>query len=263
MNGKQEDSGGGGSAGDEPADRKARQRAARSSARARARSTASRVFQRLNREARWTGEVEQIKNDMIAEAKAGGMDTATAKEWAYAELDLLYPPLPKPEDKPATEAPPPAKPANESGRGRIQGLGEIPEHWPALQPNASLQSDIAWVQAQRLRVCEEKPTGAMVVHLARATAPAPSMSAIGWLETSIRSYAKFVDVATRTLASTDDDAEHIRRERMAIEEIKALLGEMIDERAAQCERTADKKRKGKTSGRKSNQAPRRPRGPRS
>ena len=33
-----------------------------------------------------------------------------------------------------------------------------------------------------------------------ASTPAPSMAALSWLETSIRSYAKYVDVVARALS---------------------------------------------------------------
>jgi hypothetical protein len=63
-----------------------------------------------------------------------------------------------------------------------------------------------WVQAQRLRIVTEQASGATVVHLDRAGAPAPSWAALGWLETSIRSYAKFVDVAARATSTVDGEA---------------------------------------------------------
>ena len=108
-------------------------------------------------------------------------------------------------------------------------LGEIPPGWPELPDNASLQAEIGWVQAQRLQVAEQKPSGGIVVHLDRARTPAPSWAALGWLETSIRSYAKFVDVAARATASVQDEADNVRRERMALDEIKALLAEMHED----------------------------------
>ncbi|MCA9027501.1 MAG: hypothetical protein KDA86_19990 [Planctomycetaceae bacterium] len=40
---------------------------------------------------------------------------------------------------------------------------------------------------------------------------------LGWLKTSIRSYAKFVDVAAKMSGAADDDGVVVRRERMAIE----------------------------------------------
>ena len=46
---------------------------------------------------------------------------------------------------------------------------------------------------------EERTAGPTVVHLDQALSPAPSWAALGWLETSIRSYAKYVDVAAKAL----------------------------------------------------------------
>jgi len=82
------------------------------------------------------------------------------------------------------------------------------------------------VQANRLRIVEERPGKATVVDLGQALSPAPSWAALGWLETSIRSYAKFVDVSAKATSSDDGEASVMRRERMAIEEVKALLDEM-------------------------------------
>jgi hypothetical protein len=48
------------------------------------------------------------------------------------------------------------------------------------------------------------------------------------LETSIRAYSKFVDVAAKASASVEDEREMVRRERLAIDEIRGLLAEMRD-----------------------------------
>jgi hypothetical protein len=47
------------------------------------------------------------------------------------------------------------------------------------------------------------------------------------LETSIRAYAKYVDVAAKVTATQQDEQELVRRERMAIDEIRSLLAEMV------------------------------------
>ena len=73
---------------------------------------------------------------------------------------------------------------------------------------------------------DESRSGQTVVRLERAHEPAPSRAAIGWLETSIRSYAKFVDVVGKCLSGDSDEASAIRKERMAIDEIRSLLAEM-------------------------------------
>jgi hypothetical protein len=48
------------------------------------------------------------------------------------------------------------------------------------------------------------------------------------LETSIRSYAKFVEVAAKVASAPDDELQQAKRERMRIEEIRELLAEMLD-----------------------------------
>ena len=84
------------------------------------------------------------------------------------------------------------------------------------------------MQANRLSVVEEQASGATRVHLERAHSPAPSHAALGWLETSIRSYAKFVDVAARASGGADDEGAVMRREKLAIEDVAALIDEMME-----------------------------------
>ena len=149
---------------------------------------------------------------MMKLARKRGMSKAEAQDWTYAELDRMYPP--------------PSEKGTISPGGQIQGLGDLPASWPVLPDNASLAAEVGWVQAQRLRIVTAQASGATVVHLDRAGAPAPSWAALGWLETSIRSYAKFVDVAAKATAVVDGEAEVWRHERVAIEEMRALLDEM-------------------------------------
>ena len=114
--------------------------------------------------------------------------------------------------------------------GRCSVLGKVQiEQLRLLPANASLSVEVGWVQANRLRVVEEQSGGATSVHLGQALSPAPSWAAFGWLETSIRSYAKYVDVAAKATAIADGEADVVRRERMAIEEVKRLLDEMIED----------------------------------
>ncbi|MFO7903005.1 MAG: hypothetical protein R6U98_10110, partial [Pirellulaceae bacterium] len=114
----------------------------------------------------------------------------------------------------------------EGDTARVQGLGDIPADWPQLPENASLQAELGWCQANRLRIVEELPSGSTRVHLDQAGTPAPSMASLGWLETSIRSYAKYVDVVARSLSVVADEQAMVRRERMAIGRIRALLAQM-------------------------------------
>jgi hypothetical protein len=80
-----------------------------------------------------------------------------------------------------------------------------------------------------LRIVEEKPGGATVIHLERARSPAPSWAALGWLETSVRSYAKYVDVVAKSMGTQQDEAAMVRRERLAIEEMRGILAEMHED----------------------------------
>ena len=105
----------------------------------------------------------------------------------------------------------------------VSGLGEIPAGWPELPANAQLQVEIAWVSANRLRVRSGRG-----VDLSRALSPAPSYSALSWLETSILFPSKFADISVKATASQDDEKEHIKREKLAIDEIRGLLSEMLE-----------------------------------
>jgi hypothetical protein len=134
----------------------------------------------------------------------------------------MYPPL---QSEPA-EFPSASDSHAASPSGRVQGLADIPADWPPLPANASLQAEIGWVQASRLDVVEERPGGATVVHLDRADSPAPSKAAIGWLETSIRAYSKYCDIAAKATAQQEHEADAVRREKLAIAEVCSLLEEM-------------------------------------
>jgi hypothetical protein len=156
------------------------------------------------------------------------MTKTEAQLWVYGELDRLYPP-PAPVNKADSVLfVDSGKGVRNSDDGQIQGLSSIPDAWPELPANASLSAEIAWVQANRLRIVEERSAGATLVHLDQALSPAPSWAALGWLETSIRSYAKFVDVAAKATASGDGEAEVWKRERIALDEVQALLEEMME-----------------------------------
>lgn len=188
---------------------------------------------RLEREGRWSA-VEPTRDAMMRECRSKGMSKEDAQAWTYGELDRLYPPLPPVEcsqgDSTALadcgqsdDDVSPARPRE----GQLQGLGDIPADWPELPANASLAAEIAWVQANRLLMVEEQTSGATRVRLDKARAPAPSWAALGWLETSIRSYAKYVEVAAKATATAQDEQDQVRRERMALEEIRGLLAEML------------------------------------
>lgn len=193
-------------------------------------STADRVDRAaLSRRWRQEGRYEEIAEfrEQVKEALRDAWRSA-GREWDRDELNeaawqdaaRAFPAL---DTEPTSDA---DSESESVVRGPVEGLGSIPGNWPTLPANASLASEIGWVQANRLFVVEEKSSGATVVHLDRAYEPAPSRAAIGWLETSIRSYAKFVDVAAKASATKQTEAELVRRERLAIDEMRALLDEM-------------------------------------
>ena len=163
-----------------------------------------------------------------------GCKSRDAHEWAWSEAIRCWPPgatepvtdktISVPEGQNVTPTPP--KQDADSRAAGVAGLGQIPATWPPLPANASLAVEVGWVQSNRLSVVEELPSGSTRVHLDRAHEPAPSRAALGWLETSIRSYAKFVEVAAKSLAVAQDDQDQVRRERMKIEDIRRLLAEM-------------------------------------
>lgn len=171
------------------------------------------------------------------EGRASGMTRKAAIGYASREVDRLYPLEPPLGDaSPKSQAVSDditrvtktegAKSATHCAFEGVSGLDKIPADWPKLPPNASLQAEIAWVQASRLDVVRETPEGT-VVDLSRADSPAPSKAAIGWLETSIRAYSKYCDIAAKATQQQEHEVEQVRRERQAIEEIRELLVEML------------------------------------
>ena len=168
---------------------------------------------------------QQVKDATKKAWRSAGRhwDRDELNEVAWQEAARAFPPLDT-EGMPATDSQSESAP-----RGRVAGLGDIPASWGTLPANASLQAEIGWVQANRLVVVEERPSGATVVHLDRAHEPAPSRAALGWLETSIRAYSKYVDVVARSLRDEAGEVENVRRERMALAEIDELLAQMMEE----------------------------------
>lgn len=178
------------------------------------------VTRRLQRDGRWA-EVEPIRNRMMKECRNQGMSKPEAQAWTYSELNRLYPPL-ETERMDGSDYH-----LGSAEGGNVTGLSDIPTSWGELPANASLQAEIAWCQANRLR-CVRETSDRVVVDLSRALSPAPSFAALGWLETSIKTYAKFVDVAAKATASNDGEQAEIRREQQSIDEVRRLLAEMLD-----------------------------------
>ena len=172
------------------------------------------LTERLRRENRWI-EASKFKDDAIKRLRSEeGLSRDEARERAWELMAEEYFPLPVSETE------------TESIIIKVQGLGTIPPSWPVLPDNASLQSELNWVQSQRLLVVEERSPGVVVVHLERARCPAPSWSALSWLETSIRSYAKYVDIVVKSIKDEPDRSADIPRKPMPYDEICGLLAEM-------------------------------------
>ena len=178
------------------------------------------VTKRLQRDGRWA-EVEPIRNRLIKECRQQGMSKPDAQAWTYSELDRLYPPLESERTAGSDYH------LGSAEGGNVTGLSDIPASWGELPANASLQAEIAWCQANRLR-CVRETSDRVVVDLSRALSPAPSYAALGWLETSIKTYTKFVDVAAKATSTQDDEQAEIRREQQSIEEVRRLLASMLE-----------------------------------
>jgi len=169
-----------------------------------ARKARGKRWEQVRREARGSGKT---RREAIAHA-----NTVCAAE--FPELASEYPPPPDPETP--TQTPPDAQEAG------VAGLGDLPADWPELPANASLQADVQWVAANRLTVLVSPG----VVDLSRALAPAPSYSALDWLDTALCFPSKFADVRVKATQHAEDEREHARRERLAVEETHNLLAEM-------------------------------------
>lgn len=185
---------------------------------------------------------ERLRRLARAEGMPRGQGPGTAYNWAFEETNRIFARLNEPEpaaiveESPVEELIQPAEPTSEpipepvavapapiqDDQG-VSGLSELPPGWPELPANAQLQVEIAWVTANRLRVRDG--TG---VNLSRALSPAPSYSALSWLETSILFPAKFADISVKATAQQDDEREFVKREKMAIEEIRSILSEMLE-----------------------------------
>ena len=208
------------------------------------------VSKRLIASGKWD-EAAQVKDRLIREARERGLSREEAHLEAYTLLEELYPeetatsheqPSGKDEQRneegieegggsiPAEVTAGTVRDPEASAReeGAVSGLSEIPEHWGQLPANAPLGREIQWVQANRLSIVRTVGETS-VVDLSQALTPAPSWAALGWLETSIRAYSKYVDVAAKASATLEDERELARRERLEIDEIRSLLAEMLAE----------------------------------
>jgi len=173
------------------------------------------LTERLRREGRWDA-ASKFKDDALRDFRGKGMKRDEASEAAWEAMEQAFPPR-------AAVAATADMEAEVATNTRIHGLSEIPAGWPTLPANASLQAEISWVSDNRLRVRDGNG-----VDLSRALSPSPSYSALSWLETSILFPSKFADISVKATANQEDEQEHIRREKLAIEEIRGLLAEMLE-----------------------------------
>ena len=179
---------------------------------------------------RWKREKRTVETDEFREternkARAQGMSRRLANDRAWFATIAAFPKALENEG---------ASLAGEEpiDSGMVRGLGDLPAEWPELPDNASIQAELSWVQSQRLRVVSDGAAGEpTVVRLARARVAPPSTATLGWLETSIRHHAKSIDVCARSLQGEQDEVEHVKRERMSIEEIRGILAEMMEAEA--------------------------------
>jgi hypothetical protein len=182
---------------------------------------------------------ERIRQEARTAGLPRGQGPGSAYEYATKAVEQLFqPPEPIDEPEPVAVEPepivveepapvvePPAVepvPASDSSEG-LAGLGDIPADWPSLPDNAALPVEVQWVQANRVRV-----RAGNAVDLSRARTPAPSAAALAWLETAILFPSKWADITAKATSSQVDEAEHTRRERLALSAVGELLSTMAD-----------------------------------
>lgn len=193
------------------------------------------LWKRLEGEGRWKGEGggQAFRVTAKRDLQKQGFDHELAVAHSWAMLAEAFPPLsqvdaifqPVQDADRAVEAKVGPSVVESSG-GRVSGLDVIPRGWGELPAAVSLQAELAWVQSNRLWIVQETSSGGFKVNLRLAKEPAPSRSAIGWLETSIKFPSKFADSLIKKATDTEDDSELVRRERKSLEEIGEILDRM-------------------------------------
>lgn len=164
---------------------------------------------------------DRIRTEYIDEHP--GCKRRDAHEYAWGMALAEFPPpsvtVQPPVEPPAAD-PQPVEIHQEPAAG-LAGLADLPATWPVLPPNASLQAEVSWVQANRLRIVQGD-----TVDLTQALSPAPSYAALGWLETSILFPAKFADVSVKATMSLESDKESVRREKASVAAVAELLASL-------------------------------------
>ncbi len=129
----------------------------------------------------------------------------------------------------------PVKELAVGGTGDLRGIHRIPRNWGELPAEATFEADVRWVHANRLLVVRKAATGMASVELGKASSPAPSHGALGWLEFAVMNPTKFMsDLVPRVLKDDGEDAdeEGVKRERKSIEELREVLAEFVEAEAA-------------------------------
>jgi len=205
------------------------------------RSLSYTVTIRLQQEGRWA-EAEPVRDELMRHARKSMKLTGDeAREWAYTELNRRFPAPAQDEiragdsardiagdNSPLTTGEAAIAYPRTRDANAVHGLNLLPASWPILPANAPLPVEIQWVQSNRLSVVSETMEGT-TVDLSRSLSPAPSYAALGWLETSIRAYAKYCEIAAKATQAATDETAVVRREKQSIQQIRDLLAEMLED----------------------------------
>jgi len=177
------------------------------------------LTERLRAEGRWA-EASDFKETARGDFRAKGMKRAEAAEAAWEAMAEAYPPLPVAES--------PANP----GVPEAVATDASPIPWPDLPTVGDFGEEVRWVHQQYIRIVEEGLRG-RVIHWDRASVKPPSAGACSLARWAAENRTAFYkDMLPKIMAKADDQAEeeaNIRRERMAIDEIRGLLAQMIEE----------------------------------
>jgi len=174
------------------------------------------LTERLRAEGRWD-EAAKFRETARADFRSKGMKRAEAVEAAWEAMSEAFPPLPVAE-APADPGAPESAPTHAP-----------PVPWADLPTDADFADEVRWVHQQYIRIVEETPRG-RVIHWERASVKPPSTGACSLARWAAENRTAFYkDMLPRVMAKLEDGAEeetNIRRERMALDEIDELLGEM-------------------------------------
>ena len=176
------------------------------------------LTERLRREGRWA-EASKLKDTALADFRAKGMKRDEAAEAAWAAMAEAYPPLT------AVEA------TADPGAPDVAATDACPIPWSDLPTEAEFGDEVRWVHSQYIRIIEENPRGRRI-HWDRATVKPPSTGACSLARFAAENRTAFYkDMLPKIMANTDDqdatEKANVKREKMALEEIRALLAEEL------------------------------------